>query len=387
MGKIIKHYNISKIDKEGASINLIWGERSNGKSYQVKHEKGILPQYESKFNYYCSYKNKNEIIKVAMDNDREFMLVRRWREEISPALIEKYFDDVDIEKISGGEYDLITVYRGEIFLSNWDSEKKKVKRGKRIGYVVALSTEQKYAGGSFLKVTDIIFEEFMSRGLYLPHECAKLMNLYSTVDRKRGIVRLWLVGNTISKVCPYLTEWCILDIVRHMKQGEIKTKWLSTGDYDDEGKLIEIKLAMEYCESTGTSSYVIGEHKEMLNKGEWQSEKQPKLDKSFKYYDKLYHIFFIYKGFKFIGYYLKDKETRHECWFIAPFTKEVGNNELVFSDIIKTSPYYQTDIYNPLIKNMRIRELLKTFKESNIFYANDMTGTDFKQAINFEIRK
>ena len=37
------HYNIDNIDKENAIINLIYGEKSNGKSYQVKHKKGILP--------------------------------------------------------------------------------------------------------------------------------------------------------------------------------------------------------------------------------------------------------------------------------------------------------------------------------------------------------
>lgn len=386
MAKVVLHWNMDAIDKEGASINLAFGERSNGKSFQVKHKKGVLPRFEDLFNYYASYKDKTNIIKMAIENDSEFILVRRWREEITPALVEKYFDDIDIEKISDGKYNMITVYRGEIFLSNWDSSKNKVIRGEKIGYVVALSTEQKYAGASFLKVKNIIFEEFMSRSLYLPHEPAKLMNLYSTIDRKRGVVRLWLVGNTISKVCPYLTEWGILDTVRHMKQGEIVTKWLPTGDVDEEGREIEVKLAIEYCASTGSSSFVIGEHKEMLNKGNWQAELQPKLSKSINEYKKLFHLFFIYKGFKFIAYYIQDKETKNCCWFIAPFTKEIRDKEFVISDIIKESPYYTTDIYGGYgIKSLH--PLLDTFTESNIFYANDMTGTDFKQAINFTIRK
>ena len=387
MAKVVKHWNMDRLDSEGASINLAFGERSNGKSYQVKHKKGVLPRFESLFNYYDSYKDKGKIVKMAIEEDAEFMLVRRWREEITPALVEKYFDDIDIEKISHGEYNMITVYRGEIYLSNWDNNKKKVIRGKKIGYVVALSTEQKYAGASLLKVKNIIFEEFMSRSLYLPHEPAKLMNLYSTVDRKRGVVRLWLVGNTISKVCPYLTEWGILEDIRHMKQGDIITKWLPTGDFDEEGHEIEVKLAIEYCESTGSSSFVIGEHKEMLNKGDWQAERQPKLSKSINEYKKLFHMFFIYKGFKFIAYYIQDVETKITCWYIAPFTKEIKDKELVFSDIIRESPFYQTDVYSPLINNENVKILLRTFTESNIFYANDMTGTDFKQAINFSIRK
>ena len=42
--KKIVHYNMDEIDKIGANYNLIWGERSNGKSYQVKHKKGRHPQ-------------------------------------------------------------------------------------------------------------------------------------------------------------------------------------------------------------------------------------------------------------------------------------------------------------------------------------------------------
>ena len=39
------------------------------------------------------------------------------------------------------------------------------------------------------------------------------------------------------------------------------------------------------------------------------------------------------------------------------------------------------------MKRIEIRDLFKTFKESNIFYSSDLCGTDFKQVIDFEIRK
>ena len=35
------HYNIDNISKINADINLIFGEKSNGKSYQVKHKKAV----------------------------------------------------------------------------------------------------------------------------------------------------------------------------------------------------------------------------------------------------------------------------------------------------------------------------------------------------------
>ena len=60
---------------------------------------------------------------------------------------------------------------------------------------------------------------------------------------------------------------------------------------------------------------------------------------------------------------------------------------LVFSDMVKTSKLWQRDIYNVSIKNDKLKELLDTFRETNIFYSSDLCGTDFKQVIDFNIRR
>lgn len=388
MSKDILHYNIDKLDKLGANINWILGERSNGKSYQVKHKKGILPWLSDSVNYHASYKDKTKVIEdIIKSKTRRFILLRRLKEEIKTSLIIQYFKDIDVLKLTDGKYNYIDVYRQKVYLSNYNYENNKMTHGEMIGYIVALSTEQNYAGGSYLDVTDIIFEEIISRGVYLANEPAKLMNFFCTVDRKRGATRLWLAGNTISRVCPYFEEWGIDKLIREMKQGEIKTTWIPTGEIDDDGKPIEILLAVEYCKSTGSSSFVIGRHSDMLNTGSWQTDPQPHLPKSYKEYKKLFSIGFQYKSFKFLCDYLMDTETKDCVWFIYPYNKEFKNKFLVFSDIIKTSRYYQRDIYNPTIKNKSIINLLQSFKENNIFYSTDLCGTDFKQVIDFTIRK
>lgn len=381
------HYNIDTIDKLGANINIIYGERSNGKSYQVKHKKGILKYLNDTLTYHEYYYNKGKIVEENIKAGSRFVLMRRWREDISSDWVEKYFDDVDIVGLTNGKYNCISLYKKKIYLSFYNTEDGTMKRGDVIGYVVALSTEQKYAGASMLDVNDIIFEEYMARGIYINSEPDKLMNFYSTVDRKRGTTRLWLVGNSITKVCPYLYDWGLLDIVKKQKQGEIHTIWIPTGEFDEDGIPVEVKVAIEFCASTGNSSFVIGKHADMLNKGEWQSDPQPHLPKSYNCYKMLYRIIFQYQGFKFIGEYLMDKENKNTCWFIYPYEGEIKEDILVFSDTIKTSPYWQRDIYNPLIKNDKVKQLLQTFRESNIFYASDLSGTDFKQVIDFEIRK
>ena len=367
------HYNLDHIDKENALINLIWGERSNGKSYQVKHKKAIIPFLES-------------MIKDGMNRDR-FILMRRLREEITTEKIERYFADVDIASLTNNEYNIITYYRKEIYLGNYNIETGKVKRGEKIGYVVALSTEQHYAGASYLDVKNIIFEEFMSRSVYLANEPDKLMNFWNTVDRKRGIVRMWLVGNTISRVCPYLTDWGLQNIVSKQQQGTIITKMLDTGTYTDEGEPIKIKLAIEYCKSSGKSSFAIGKHKDMLNKGSWQTEPQPHLPKSLKEYKLLFRIGFQYKEFRFLADFIKDIESRECVWFIYPHEKDFKDNLLIFSDVVKLNKRYQRNIYDITLKNDKLQKVLNTFREGNIFYSSDLCGTDFKQAIDFSIRK
>lgn len=388
MSKEIVHYSIDEIDKEGALFNLIWGERSNGKSYAVKHKKGVESYLFGENTYLASNTDKSKIYNHIIKTGSRFILMRRWKEEITTEKIEKYFADVDILKLTDGKYNCITMYKKTLYLSNYNFETGKTTRHDVIGYVVALSTEQNYAGASYLDVNNIIFEEFMSRSLYLPDESSKLLNFWSTVDRQRGTTRVWLVGNTISRVCPYLSEWDLQGIISRQKQGQIICKWMKTGDIDPETKKeIEVKLAIEYCKSNEHTSYAFGRHSDMINRGSWQSDPQPHLPKSKKCYKILYRIIFQFQEFRFMAEYLKDKESHDTIWFVYPYYKDIKDNILVISDVIKTSPYWQRDIYNLSVNNDKLKKLCQTFRENKIFYASDLCGTDFKQVIDFEIRR
>lgn len=338
------HYNLDNIDKLGARFNLIYGERSNGKSYQLKHKKGV---------------------EKYLKTGRRFILMRRWKEEITTEKIEQYFQDVDVVKLTNGKYNCITLYRKCLYLSIYDNETGKTKRFDKIGYVVALSTEQNYAGASYLDVDDIIFEEFMSRSVYMANESNKLMNFYATVDRKRLTTRLWLVGNTISRVCPYINDWGLHSVISSQKQGTIKEIIIN-------GNEEKIKIAVEYCKSTGQSSGTIGTNAEMINTGAWETAPQPHLPKSIKEYKKLYTFGFQYQNFKFLCNLLQDRETKETVWFVFPFFKEFKHNQIVFSDVVKVSKYWQRDIYNISIKNDKLKNLFMSFKENKIFYATDL---------------
>ena len=173
-----------------------------------------------------------------------------------------------------------------------------------------------------------------------------------------------------------------------IKQGEIKTKWLDTGGVDEEtGKPIEVKVAVEWCRDSGNTSFAIGKHKDMLNKGSWQTDPQPHLPKSYSEYEVFYRIMFVFQEFKFVGEFLKDNKTGANCWYIYPYNGKIKEGTLVISDQVNISNWWQRYIYDVSIKNESLHKLLDTFREQNIFYSSDLCGTDFKQVIDFQIRK
>ena len=80
---------------------MIYGERSNGKSYQVKHKKAV---------------------EKYLKTGKRFILMRRLREEITSEKIEQYFQDVDVAKLTNGKYNCITLYRKNLYLSVYDND-------------------------------------------------------------------------------------------------------------------------------------------------------------------------------------------------------------------------------------------------------------------------
>ena len=126
----------------------------------------------------------------------------------------------------------------------------------------------------------------------------------------------------------------------------------------------------------------------MINTGAWETAPQPHLPKSYKEYKCLYRFGFQYQNFRFLCELIVDKkENDNFIWFIYPKYSDFKDKTIIFSDVIKVSRYWQRDIYNISIKNDKLKNLFQTFKENRIFYSTDMCGTDFKQVIDFIIRR
>lgn len=355
-----KYYRLDKIKKVDAQYKMLLGERSNGKSYAVKEE---------------------SLQDAWADDNKKFIYLRRWDLECKPSLTEQYFLDAPISAITKGEADTIVVYMGKIFFAKYDAETQKPKKIKICGYTRALSMEGHYVSGSYPDVDKIFFEEFISRDYYLPGEVNKLMQFVSTVARRRQIL-VYLIGNTISRVCPYFSDWQLVNIPRQ-KQGTIDIYEFKTEEFNEDGTPVVVKIAVEMCENSGHNSKMFfGVNSKMITSGSWQCEEKPHLPgrKMIDYF-KLYEVFFSMDNFKFKGELLMSKDTSSLLWYVTPKTSDFKfkNNDRIISDhaILKNNmtsiglvPFNNNESY-----------VFSLLKQGWIYYSDNLTGSEFEMCL------
>ncbi len=350
--KKITHYSLKAIKATKALFFLIFGKKSNGKSYAVKHE----------------------VLKDYLQNGIKFFYVRRWKDEITMSSVEQYFNDIDVQSLTNGKYNTIVCWRKKIYFANYNPETAKTVKGEQIGYYTALSQEQNVSSESFLDVGNIVFEEFMSRTMYIGKESEKLMFFYNTVDRNRKTTKLYLVGNTILRTNPYLVDWDLMDIIKTIKQGDIVKKEIE----DTDGN--KFLMSIEFCEGNkGGAALNLGKSASNISTGDWLSEPQPKLPDSYNNYKVVFRFVIERKSFRYLCEYLITPD-KHFIWFIRPKYTKIKDKTLVISDIVSTNKLYFLTI-NDCIKSLKNPNLIKifsTFNDSNIFYCSDLVGTEFK---------
>lgn len=215
-------YSLDAILEKNADYNIIFGERSNGKTYAAL---------------------KYGIEKYWKTGGAETMAyLRRWQEDTRGKRAETVFNGLtkngEISNITGGEYTNVQYVAGKWYLSNYDSKLKRfVNAPSPFCYAFSLSDVEHDKSLSFPDITTIVFDEFLTRRYYLPDEFVIFMNVLSTIIRQRDNVKIFMLGNTVNKYCPYFAEFG-LKHVTEMAQGKIDVY-----NYGDSG----LTVAVEYC--------------------------------------------------------------------------------------------------------------------------------------------
>lgn len=202
MSTSYKFYSLKNILAKKAQYNVIFGERSNGKSFAVE-EYGITE--------YCN-------------GNGSMAIIRRWKEDFRGKRAQHMFDGLikedKIRTISHGKFSTIIYRNWQWYLANVNEDGEYIIDTEPFAFAFCLADVEHDKSVSFPNITTILFDEFLTRGYYLNDEFVIFMNVLSTIIRQRNNVKIFMLGNTVNKYCPYFAEMG-LKHAKDMKEGTI----------------------------------------------------------------------------------------------------------------------------------------------------------------------
>lgn len=350
-----KHYNLHEMLKTACQWNGILSERSNGKSFAVMQ--------------YC--------FKDAIEDDREFALIYRMQNEITKADLDDYFTDAGLLKwlkketgFDGVEADR---FSKELFFFEYDADGKRL-RGKRCGRAFAIETQRSKKSKHFDYIYNAIFEEFITDEPYLPNEWVKFNNLLSTIFRKRTDVKVFLLGNTVSRECPYLSEFGV-DIFK-IKKNSINVAELRKADGE------KIRFAFEWAEAkTEEAGIFFGKASKEIVSGEWSADEYPHLFVPLKDTEILYTFYMINNlgnSWKCVLFLHKDKRFVYVYPYDRDEVQYVVND--VFTDALTEDLMLKNNYFIHPKKKIHKR-ILEIWKAGRFLYSTNLCGTEFNNSL------
>lgn len=356
------YYTTKDIDKYNCEWNIVYGERAPGKSFAIKRK--ALER---------AWKTKKPCLG----------LIRRQATDIETDQVESYFTDRNINVVSevtGGEFTFISYWRKMMYFARIENDENsprygKVIRGSAVGKVFAVSTAKHWKSTGHPFIDFIIYEEFISEdGYYEKNEPFKLENLISTIMRKDDNCKIYLIGNALSRVCPYFLEWGLKNI-RKQKQGTIDI-------YEHENTEGEIiKIAVEHCPPSPIKSKLFfGRAAKSIQGGAWYTESYPHLPDDYEAYEECYAITYHSRDdFWFTLRILCHKEEGYIITFIHPAKHKCERIiSSAFSTNILVTP--QLDRTNPAEALIH-----DCFINNKVVYSDNQSAQDFCDSIKAEL--
>ena len=351
-------YSLDEISKVKAHYNLIFGERSNGKTYAVLqrilenyHRDGSQGAYIRRFVEDMRTKEANELLAGHVANGHLML-------------------------ITEGEWTNVYYFSQRWYLCRYEETSKgnqvRVTDDTPFMYGFAISNWEHSKGSSYPNVTTVFFDEFMTRNGYLRDEFVMFMNLLSTIIRRRDNVTIYMCANTVNKMCPYFDEMGLRH-VRNMKQGDIDVYRIKHGPSKK-----YLKIAVEYCapNTKGKQSdfYFCFDNKklEMITNGIWEIGVYPHCPIRYKPKDVLFTYFIDFDK------QLLQCEIVHidndYFTFIHRKTTELKepDKDIVYSQTYDARPNWKRYITKPRSKlEKRIAEF---YIKDKVFYQDNEVG-------------
>jgi hypothetical protein len=274
----------------------------------------------------------------------------------------------EVTKATDGEWTGIYYYASRWFFCRYDENGARVTDTVPFAYGFSITQMEHDKGTAYPMVKNIVFDEFITRSAYLPDEFILFTNTLSTIIRQRNDVKIFMLGNTVNKFCPYFNEMGLKHI-KDMNQGDIDVYRVGTSG---------LKIAVEYC---GTSKvnrkksdiyFSFDNPKlEMITSGIWEIDIYPHCPCKYKPKDVLYTYFVEYDGEMLqCEVVMVDGMT---FTFVHRKTTPIKDeeNDLVFSQRWNARPNFRRKITErvPLVQ-----KLYSYFANDKVFYQDKEVG-------------
>lgn len=345
----MKFYSLKNILSKGAQYNIIFGERSNGKTYAV--------------------------LKLGLENyvrdHKQLAIVRRWRDDFigkrGTQMFDAHVSNGEISKLTKGSWTGVVYKSSRWYLSRWEDDRQ-ILDETPFAFGFALTSMEHDKSTSYPGVTTICFDEFLTRTQYLPDEFILFMNVISTIVRQRKDVTIFMLGNTVNKYNPYTKEMGLT----HMKDQEQGT--IDVYRYGES----ELTVAVEYVKpnKSGKTSdlYFAFDNPKlsMITGGAWEIDIYPHCPVKYLPKEILFNYFIL-----FDGELLHCEIVRHNdlyFTFIHRKTTPIKDEE---KDVLYTTDFSpRHNIIRKLTKPTTKLEqkIAEHFKKDKVFYSDNEVG-------------
>lgn len=344
-----KFYSLKSILAKNAQYNVIFGERSNGKTYAVL-----------RYGIYRFAKHGEQIA-----------IVRRWQDDFvgkrGATMFDALVSNGEITKATNGEWSGVYYYGSRWYLCRYEDDKR-IVHDTPFAYGFSISSMEHDKSTSYPDITTILFDEFLTRTMYLPDEFVLFMNVISTIVRHRTNVKIFMLGNTVNKYCPYFTEMGLKHI-KDMRQGDIDVYQYGNTD---------LKVAVEYTapneKGKDSDLYFAFDNPKlaMITGGEWEIDIYPHCPCKYVPKDILYTYFI-----EFDGELLQCEIVSKDGLYFTFIHRKTGDikypdTDLVFTPTYSAKPNYRRKITKPV--SLLEKKIAQFYAMDNIFYADNEVG-------------
>lgn len=352
-----KYYNIQNILKTNADYNIIFGKRSNGKTFGSCEV--ALTSY--------------------LNNSARCAYIRRYAEEITPRNLGNLFTPHPIEDLTDGNYNCFT-YKSHKFQLAHANERGELDYIDSIDFcrTFSLNTWERQKGADNGKFDYIILDEFITRGNYLPNEFIIFLNVLSSLMRDRAGTKIFLLGNTVSPYCPYFEEMGLKSIVDNMEQGEIKT--ITNKD----GLKISIEYAADSDNTAAVNKYFSFNNPRlsMITEGKWEVKTYPHLMKRVTKEDIIQRFFIMYDNKTVAADICAAYDDVFIHFHTASEEEYKESDHFLYSDDVVINPKHSKCVFKPKYKIQSL--FLDLINRQKMYFSTNEIGEFVRAWIKHE---